>query len=106
MLVEKINIGAAVVNLLVILGILLLQSHLPPVVPLFYGLPYGDEQLANTWALIIPPLVALAFIGANIFISKTSKEEFIKQILVGLTIATTALSTITVVRIILLVGQK
>ncbi len=102
---EKINIGAAVVNLLIILGILLLQSHLPPVVPLFYGLPYGDEQLANTWALIIPPLVALSFIGINIFIGKTSKDEFIKQILVGLTIATTALSTITVVRIILLVGQ-
>ncbi|HEX6976913.1 MAG TPA: hypothetical protein VF185_00955 [Patescibacteria group bacterium] len=105
MLIEKIEVAAAVVNLLIILVILLLQPHLPPVVPLFYGLPYGDEQLANTWALIIPPFVALAFIGANIFISKTSKEEFIKQILVGLTVVVTALSAITVLRIILLVGK-
>ncbi len=97
MTINKPTAGAGLVNILVILGVLFFQSHLPPVVPLFFGLPLGEQQLANSWALIIPPIVALAFLGVNIFI---------KQVLLGLTLTTTALSTITVVKIILLVGQR
>lgn len=106
MAINKPTMAAAIVNILVVIIALFFQSHLPPVVPLFYGMPSGEEQLANQWALIIPPLVALAFLGVNIFITHITKDDFIKQVLLGLTITTTALSTITVVKIILLVGQK
>ncbi len=106
MTINKPTAGAGLVNILVILGVLFFQSHLPPVVPLFFGLPLGEQQLANSWALIIPPIVALAFLGVNIFITQTTKDDFIKQVLLGLTLTTTALSTITVVKIILLVGQR
>lgn len=104
MIITKPAALGALANILVVLAVLLLQNHLPPVVPLFYGLPYGEEQLASKWALVIPPIVALALLGVNIFIAHETKDDFIKQIMEGLTLATTALSTITVVRIILLVG--
>jgi len=106
MVINRLEGAAAIVNVILILAVLLLMNRLPPVVPLFYGLPYGEEQLASKWSLIIPPIVALAFLGVNVFVTRTTKDDFIRQILTGLTVVTTALSTITVIRIILLIVQK
>lgn len=92
-------------NLAVIILVLSLQSKLPPVVPLFYGLPTGEEQLVPKMFLITPLLIAIAITIANIFILKITKEAFIQKVFVGLTLAVTLLAIITTVKIFFLVAS-
>lgn len=102
-LFTKITTGLIIVNIATIAIILIFLQYLPPVVPLLYGLPYGEEQLAVNWALIIPPFVAGSFSAVNLLISQSTKDKFLKEILIGLTIVATSLSLITVLKIIFLV---
>jgi hypothetical protein len=105
--VKKIHPAAIclVANLLTGLIILLLQSRIPPSVPLFYGLPQGEEQLVQNTFLILPPLIALVIVGVNIFLGKVTKDKFLQKVLTGLTILCSALSSVTVIKILLLVGS-
>jgi hypothetical protein len=93
-------------NVLLLIAIILLKDHLPPVVPLFFGSAPEEAHLAPVTNLFIPPAIAIAILLLNFVISHLfRKDKFLQQILFGFTIATTALSTITVVKIILLVGN-
>ncbi len=93
------------VNLLVILLILLLSSKLPPVVPLLYGQPQGDEQLATKYFLLLPAIIASGFVLLNFSLGKLMNDAFLNKVLIALMIGATILSTITTVKIFLLVGN-
>ena len=71
-----------IINTLIIVIILLIQSKLPPQIPLFYGLPESEEQLAPSWALIVPSLAALTIGLTNLLICLFVKDEFIKKALI------------------------
>lgn len=92
-------------NLAVAVTILVLQNNLPPVVPLLYQLPIGEEQLVSRIFLIIPSLAALLILAVNLFLLKISKDSFVQKVLVGLSIAITLLASITSIKIFLLVGS-
>ena len=94
-----------VINLLVALGVVLFQNHLPPVVPLFYGRPLGEEQLAQQIFLILPPAIASLLCVLNFLISPIFNDKFLKNMLIGLGVVATLLSSITVIKISLLVGS-
>jgi len=100
-----IIIGSFLTNLFVILMVILLQGHFPPVVPLFYGKPQGEEQLVQSILLILPPLISILIITLNTILLSFLKNKFLQKILFGLIITITVLSTITVIEIILLVGS-
>ncbi len=93
------------INLLLIILIVFARRFLPPVVPLFYGQPQGREQLAKSTFLVIPPLIALLVVAINTSIIFFMKNKFLQKVLLGLAIMTTVLSTITIVKIIFLVGN-
>lgn len=93
-----------VVNVLTILVIILLKNSLPPVVPLFYGLPVSVDELTTNIGLIIPSLISICLIIINIIVAKGTKDTFLEKIFTGLIIAVTALSLITIIKIITLVG--
>lgn len=93
------------VNILVAIGVLLLSSKLPPVVPLFYGKPFGEEQLVSRSFIILPPLIASIFILINMSLGKIVKDKFLQNILLALILGCTLLSTITVIKVILLIGN-
>ncbi len=93
------------INIFVIIVIFLFSSKLPPIVPLFYGQPQGEEQLANNTLLTLPAILANIFILVNFIIEKTVQDNFLHKVLVGLMVGCTVLSTITIVKIILLVGN-
>lgn len=93
------------VNILVALFIVFFKNFLPPVVPLFYGLPVGEEQLVPRIFLTVPSIVATVLIIINIFIAKVSSGNFIQRVLVGLTMTLTLLASVTTMKIFFLVAS-
>ena len=91
-------------NTLVLILIFVLKGFLPPEVPLFYGNAVGETQLVKTLFLIVAPLSSLAILLLNTFLSSTFSDIFLKRALIVASLFVSALTTITVVKVILLVG--
>lgn len=77
-------------------------SHLPPLVPLFYSLPWGEEQLASTLTLPICVVIALVICVVNfllaIFYYRTS--AYLAKMLLWGALFVTLLMAITLGKII------
>ena len=93
-----------ILNVVFSLLVLLLQKSLPPVVPLMYGLPVGEEQLVPRIALAGPSALAFLIAMVNAFGAKASKNPFIEKVLVGLTIVVTSLAIVTTLKVFFLVA--
>ncbi|RJR28567.1 hypothetical protein C4564_05010 [Candidatus Microgenomates bacterium] len=93
------------INLLVIIFVLFMQNFLPPTVPLLYGQPLGESQLAKREFLLIIPISAALVSTVNLIMGKYVKDEFLISVLFGLSFLGTTLSTITTLKIIFLVGN-
>ncbi len=78
---------------------------LPPEVPLFYGLAQGENQLAPSGLLVLPILVSVVFLITNTLLTFTTSDDFLRKVLAVSGVATIIFSTITVLRIVLLVGS-
>lgn len=94
---------AVIVNFICLAIVAATHSNLPPVVPLFYGLPIGSSQLISSWGLTIAPLSALLISAINILIASYLKDAFLKKMLAVASFFVSFLAIITVVKIILLV---
>jgi len=95
--------ASIVANLVLITLTLLITRWMPPEIPLFYGLPQSNAQLASNWMLFIPSSVSLFIIGLNIALAKNVKNEFLKKTLILSSVAVTFFSAITTLKIIFLV---
>ena len=95
---------SVILDLLVISAIVFLRSFLPPVVPLLYGNPTGNNQLVPTLSLLIAPGISLIVIVANTTLSLFIKNDFAKRILAIATLVIAILTTITIAKIFFLVG--
>jgi hypothetical protein len=98
-------LAAILVNVVVTFAVFLVRRFLPPEVPLYYGLAEGEAQLGSSWELIIPSLAALAIILVNITISRLFKDDFMQKALIISGLAATFLATITVLKVVFLVGS-
>jgi hypothetical protein len=96
--------AAIALNLASAAVIAITVASLPPLVPLFYGLPVGQGQLINSWGLLIAPGTSLAISLANAWVAHRLEDVFLKKIMAAASFFVSLLSTITVTRIILLVG--
>ena len=85
-------------------AIVALENYLPPVVPLFYGLPVGQDQLTSTFGLLIAPAVSALIAVINFLISFWVRDSFLRKVLAISSIILSILTTITVIKIIFLVG--
>lgn len=85
--------------------VLLSEDRIPPQVPLFYGLPEGEEQIVPRLALTIPSFMALIIIVINTVLATIFENNFVRNALVLTSFAVTLFATITVVKIVLLVGN-
>lgn len=101
---NKYYVVAWAFSLLSIVGILLVHSYLPPLIPLFYGKPVGIEELAPRDFLFIVPIMSVIISVINLMISKSAKNDFTKKILAVGSLIVSLITTVTVVKIILLVG--
>lgn len=80
-------------------------KKLPPIVPLYYSLPWGDEQLARTSELFIIPFSVMLILILNFFISMLllKKDQFLTQLLLWASLALSVAGLITLSEIIFLV---
>ena len=62
---------------LIMLSVLLFRFNLlPPQIPLFYSKPPGEDQLADTWnILLIPVLMNFLYVLNNIIYPKYFKQD-------------------------------
>jgi len=84
---------------------LICQSRLPPQIPLFYGLPQGEDQLIGSLGLALPSLISLTLTTLNFFLAKKIKNTFLERILAAASLTITALALITTVKVAFLVGR-
>lgn len=93
------------INVVNISLVFALQKNLPPEVPLFFGLAKGEEQLTTKIGLIIPGVASLFTTLLNLFLSFLTDKDFLQKMLIFTALATSIISFITVIKIILLVGS-
>ena len=90
--------------LVTILIFAFLWPSLPPEVPLFYSKPWGDGQLASSYLLGLPIVLATIILFANsVFAQAIDDYPLIKRMLAFGSVTVCILTAITVLRIILLV---
>jgi len=80
------------------------KNSLPPLVPIFYGLPWGEAQLGKPIYLLLPTGFSFAFsVLANLFSTKV-KEFPLVCMVVGASMTIQLIVTLSILRIVLLVG--
>jgi hypothetical protein len=96
---------ALALNLIIVIITFLSLNKIPPQVPLFYGYARGDKQLSASSGLIIPSLISIGIILTNSLVSLILTSDYLKRILIVSSLLVTALSFVTTIKIILLVGS-
>lgn len=89
---------------LIALSILMLGKSLPPRLPLFYSLAWGDSQLANGQQLFIIPATIVLITLFNLIISWQlhPSQVFFKKILLFSSLLVSIILTITFFKIVLI----
>ena len=103
----RVASAAAAVQLLIGgIAILWFWRHLPPMVPLWYSRPWGEDRLVSPWFLLLPLGAAIFIYGANIaIVVRTSADHPMFARVLFLTSAlVSCLSAILVIRIVTLIG--
>lgn len=89
-------------SLLIALFILIFAKLLPPKLPLFYSLPWGEKQLADHQQLLIIPASIILVTLNNLIISWQlhPQQSFFKNILLFSSLLVSLILTITFFKII------
>lgn len=90
-------------NVVFLIVIILISKTLPPQVPLYYGLPRGEEQLVSPISMVAPIILSLLFIILNNIIAYFTEILFLKKVLIFGSYFVSLLSIVTVVNIIFLI---
>ncbi|MDD4135613.1 MAG: hypothetical protein PHN66_00915 [Candidatus Shapirobacteria bacterium] len=107
---EKINSQFLRWNLLLIIFQIIILffkfNELPQQVPLYYSLPWGDEQLAYTTSLFLLPIFSIVILLINNLIATFFLKSIplFSRLLVIFSLIFSLLSTISLTRIILLIS--
>lgn len=92
------------ISLFIIIFIGLSTRLLPPKLPFFYSLPWGDKQLADHSQLLIIPAIITLVTLCNLIISWQlhSSQLFFKNILLYTSILSSLVLAITFLKIVLI----
>lgn len=99
-----ISFTPLLLSLLMTIFIIISTKLLPPKLPLFYSLPWGEKQLANhSTVLIIPAIITLVTLS-NLIISWQlhPQQAFFKNILLFSTMLISLILTITFLKVVLI----
>lgn len=99
-----LGLSPLILALLLTLTIIILLKFLPPRLPLFYSLPWGDGQLATPQQLLIIPASITLITLLNLIISWQLhyQQIFFKKVLLLSSAVTSLILTITLIKIILI----
>ncbi len=98
-----INLSPFILSLLLATAILLGLQSLPPKLPLFYSLPWGDDQLATHQEFLLIPasITAITLLNSVISWQLHPSQSFFKKILLFSPLVVSLLLTVSFVKIIL-----
>ena len=96
---------AIVLGLAMLLLSILFTLFLPPEIPLFYGASEPKDQIAKSWNIVIPSLVALLGSALNLLLAIIVKSDFLKKTLVIASVALSLLTAVTTLKIFFLVAS-
>lgn len=102
---KSLFVASLAINLVLIISGLLAKFILPPEIPLFYGLPKNEEQLAPAIFVILPAVIALLTTTINIVVALSIDSLYLKRTMAFTSISVTILSIIATYKIIFLVGS-
>lgn len=106
---DKTIAFAVIVNTLIVIAtiayILFSYGKLPPFVPIFNQLPWGEQRLGNTFAIFIPAFVALLIFSVNIPISTIvyNKTPLISRMLFAISLLVGILTFLFTIKTIALI---
>ncbi|OGM20745.1 hypothetical protein A2714_03630 [Candidatus Woesebacteria bacterium RIFCSPHIGHO2_01_FULL_38_9] len=103
--IPKFIYSSLVVSGLGIFFVILMQNNLPPELPLFYGLPEGEDQLTTSLGLVTPAIISFIITLINTGLVFFLQNKFLQKTLILSSFAISILSVITIVKIALLVGS-
>lgn len=99
-------VGLIPIGLSLIMAVIILTAFkaLPPKLPLFYSLPWGNGQLATQQQFLIIPanIIFITFLNMVIFWQLHPSQLFLKRVLLISSIAVSLILVITFIKIILL----
>lgn len=101
----RLVLVSLIIGVVTLFLVLTLQKSLPPQVPLFYGLPKTEEQLATSTELVIPSIISIAIIIINILLTQVLDDGFLRRVLILSGVVSIFFSTITTFKIVFLVGS-
>jgi len=101
---KNLFLASVVIDVVAALAVVILENFLPPVLPLFFGLPTGETQLVGRLGLLIAPAAAFLLTILNLNVSLLTHDQFLKKILAVSALVVSVLIVITILKIILLVG--
>jgi len=85
--------------------ILVTYGRLPPFIPIFSQLPWGQERLGKTFTIFVPVLVSLLIFSINLLMSSIiyKKIPLIARMLAAISLLTSILTFLFVVKTIMLI---
>jgi len=104
---DRIIISAFFINIFLIITtviyILISYGKLPPFVPVFNQLPWGEQRLGPTFTIFIPVLIALLLLVINIFISNAvyKKIPLISRMFATISLLAGVLTFLFIVKILI-----
>ena len=102
------NIGfvsTAAITIIVLIVILSFYGNLPPYVPIFNQLPWGEERLGKTITIFIPLLTALIIFIVNLIIGTLvyKKIPLVSRMLAGTSLLVIILTFLFVIKTIAII---
>lgn len=101
---KSLFLSSAIIVLISSIVVFILRNFLPPKLPLYYGRPVGENQLAGTLSLLIPLVFSFLLTIVNLAVVNLIKDDFLKKILAVSTFVLSILAAITVFKIMALVN--
>ena len=104
---DKIITSAFYINFFFIIAaivyILISYGKLPPFVPIFNQLPWGEQRLGSAFTIFIPVLITLLLFVINIFISSViyKKIPLISRMFAAVSLLAGTLTFLFVVKIVI-----
>lgn len=104
-LLSRLFVFAFILIVITVVYILINYSKLPPLLPIFNQLPWGEKRLSQTIGIFIPSGVVFAILIFNIIASSLSypKSPLISRMLAVTSFLTSLLTLLFVIRTIQLI---
>lgn len=99
-----INLSSLLIALLIVLADLIFFRFLPPKMPLFYSLSWGNQQLATHQQFLVLPLsiILISLLNLSISWQLHPSQSFFKKILLISPLIISLILIITFIKIILI----